>query len=64
MKIVIDTNVILAGFITRGASSELVEHCLTQHIFTLSSFVLGEVEDKLLNKFHFPPSKVADLLRF
>ena len=64
MKIVIDTNVILAGFITHGASAELVEHCLIQHTVCLSPFILGEVEDKLLNKFNFPPIKVTDLLRF
>lgn len=44
--------------------TEVVEHCLTQHKIISSLFILNEVEDKLLNKFHFPRSKVEDLIRF
>ena len=39
-------------------------HCLTQHKIISSPFILNEVEDKLFNKFHFPRSKVEDLIRF
>lgn len=64
MTIVFDTNVLLAAFLTHGASAEVVEHCITEHRVILSTFILCEVEDKLLNKFHFPLAKVADLLKF
>ena len=64
MIIVFDTNVILAAFLTHGASAEVVEHCITQQEVFISSFILLEVEDKLRNKFRFPPAKVADLLRY
>ena len=64
MIIIFDTNVILAAFLTHGASAEVVEYCITEHKVFISTFILGEVEDKLRNKFHFPPAKVADLLRF
>ena len=64
MIIVFDTNVILAAFLTHGASAEVVEHCITQHQVFVSPFILDEVEDKLRNKFRFPPAKVADLLRY
>ena len=64
MIIVFDTNVILAAFLTHGASAEVVEHCITEHEVFISAFILDEVADKLRNKFHFPPGKVADLLRY
>jgi PIN domain len=62
--IVFDTNVILAAFLTHGASAEVVEHCIAAHEVFISPFILDEVEDKLRNKFRFPPAKVADLLRY
>lgn len=64
MIIVFDTNVILAGFLTHGASAEVIEHCIAEHEVFISAFILDEVEDKLRNKFRFPPAKVADLLRY
>ena len=64
MRVVFDTNVVLAAFITHGASAELFDHCLTEHTIICSPFILDEVADKLLNKFHFPKTKVDDLIRF
>lgn len=64
MIIVFDTNVILAAFLTHGASAEVVEYCITEHEVFISAFILDEVADKLRNKFRFPPAKVADLLRY
>ncbi len=64
MRIVFDTNVLLAAFITHGACAEVFDHCLAQHTIISSSFILEEVEDKLLNKFQFPRNKVEDLVRF
>jgi len=64
VTIIFDTNVILAAFLTHGASAEVVEHCITEHEVFISSFILREVEDKLRNKFRFPAAKVADLLRY
>lgn len=31
MKILLDTNVLIAAFIARGMCSELFEHCLAEH---------------------------------
>ena len=59
MNVVFDTNVILAAFLTHGASAEVVEHCITEHQVFVSTFILDEVEDKLRNKFRFPPAKVT-----
>jgi putative PIN family toxin of toxin-antitoxin system len=42
MKVVLDTNVLIAAFITRGSSSDLLEHCIRQHEIVTSEFILDE----------------------
>ena len=59
MKIVFDTNVLLAAFISpSGRSHELVERCATLHKIICSEFIIGELRDKLLNKFERESSEV------
>ena len=53
MKIVLDTNVLIAAFITHGTCNELLEHCAVNHEVILSGFILGELKDKLVRKFGF-----------
>jgi uncharacterized protein len=53
MRIVLDTNVIIAAFISRGSCSELLEHCVLNHDLVLSDFILEETSAKLKEKFHF-----------
>lgn len=53
MRLVIDTNVLIAAFISHGACSELLEHCVLNHDVILSKFILDELKDKLTNKFKF-----------
>lgn len=62
MRIVFDTNVLLAAFITRGASAEVFKHCLLRHTLVISPFILQEMEDKLLHKFCFPSKEVKEVL--
>lgn len=66
MRLVLDTNVLLAAFISRGVCHELLEHCEREHTLVGSEFILGEFEEKLVSKFDAPPSKgreAAALLR-
>lgn len=66
MKIVLDTNVLIASFISRGACSELVEHCVQVHDLVTSAFILNEFSDKLISKFKIPHPEVeaaSSLLR-
>lgn len=66
MRLVLDTNVLLAAFLTRGACHELLEHCVREHDLIVSDFLLGEVEDKLTEKFRVPVGQVrraVELLR-
>ena len=53
MKIVLDTNVLIAAFITHGTCNELLEHCAVNHEVILSAFILDELKDKLVHKFGF-----------
>jgi uncharacterized protein len=53
MKIVLDTNVLIAAFISHGTCNELLEYCAVNHEVILSAFILGELKDKLVRKFGF-----------
>jgi putative PIN family toxin of toxin-antitoxin system len=53
VKIVLDTNVLIAAFISHGACNELLEHCALNHHVVLSSCILEEFKQKLLTKFGF-----------
>ena len=53
MRIVIDTNVLIAAFISHGVCNELLEHCVINHDVILSKFILGELKEKLTAKFKF-----------
>lgn len=64
MKIVLDTNVLIAAFISHGACAELFEHCLTQHALFMSPFILEELKDSLEKKLNFPPEKTHELIEF
>ena len=53
MKIVLDTNVLIAAFITHGTCNELLEYCVVRHEVVLSPFILDELRDGLVRKFEF-----------
>ena len=39
MRVVLDTNVLIAALITRGVCSDLLEHCFRRHEIVLSEFI-------------------------
>ena len=53
MRLVLDTNVLIAAFISHGVCNELLEHCVLNHKLVLSKFILGELKEKLTGKFKF-----------
>lgn len=66
MKIVLDTNVLIAALISRGVCSGLVEHCVQNHTIVASDFILNELAEKLIQKFHHSSEEAQeaiDLLR-
>ena len=50
MKIVLDANVIIAAFASRGLCESIFELCLESHELSLSNFLLNEIETNLVNK--------------
>ena len=57
MRVVLDTNVLIAAFIARGACNELLEHCVVYHDILLSKPILEEFRDVLVRKFGFSVSE-------
>ena len=63
MNLVLDTNVLIAAFITHGLCNELLEHCAVNHRVVLSAFILDELRDKLIRKFGFSRREAEDAAR-
>lgn len=63
MKLVLDTNVLIAAFIARGTCSELLEHCVCHHEVVLSAAILDEMFDVLTRKFKFLPEEARRTVR-
>lgn len=53
MRIVFDTNVLIAALISRGFCHELLEHCVLTHTLVTSDFILDEVREKLVGKLKY-----------
>ena len=64
MRVVLDTNVILAGFATRGLCEAVVALCLDQHELILSDAILSEVREHLSGKFRMPAARAAEITSF
>ena len=60
MKIVLDTNVLIAAFISHGTCNELLEHCAHHHEVILSHFIIDEFTDKLIGKFGFTSEEAGN----
>lgn len=45
MKVLLDTNVIIAAFASRGLSADVLELCLSDHTVITSEHILSEVRE-------------------
>jgi putative PIN family toxin of toxin-antitoxin system len=61
VRIVLDTNVLIAAFIARGACHELFEHCILHHTLATSEFILTELREKLIRKFKVTVERAAEV---
>ncbi len=61
MKVVLDTNVLIAAFATQGLCHALMELCVDQHELLLSPDILKEVGAALQKKLKVPPHVVKDV---
>jgi putative PIN family toxin of toxin-antitoxin system len=51
MRVLLDTNVLIAAFVARGACTELFEHCARNHTLVTSPVLLAELAATLRRKF-------------
>lgn len=63
MRVVLDTNVLIAAFIAHSVCNELVEHCALYHDVILSPFIIEELKEKLLDKFAFTTREANRVIR-
>ena len=54
MRVVLDSNVLIAAAATRGLCEAIMELCLEQHEMVLGEHILAEVEEKLTGKLKVP----------
>lgn len=53
MKLVLDTNVLIAALIARGVCADLLEHCVLSHTIVASEFIIDELRRHLVGKFKY-----------
>jgi putative PIN family toxin of toxin-antitoxin system len=51
VKLLLDTNILVAALIARGVCSDLLEHCVRHHVVVSSRPLLNELRDVLTRKF-------------
>jgi uncharacterized protein len=61
VKVVLDTNVILSAFGTRGLCEAVMAVCLDQHEMVLSEAILREVAQHLAGKFKVPAARAREI---
>lgn len=59
MRLVLDTNVLVAAFAAHGVCSELLEHCALHHQIIVSEVILAEFGDVLVRKFSFTQAEAS-----
>jgi putative PIN family toxin of toxin-antitoxin system len=64
MKILFDTNVLIAAFIGRGYSYEVVEDSIHGHALYSTPFIIKEFKKTFKNKFRYPESMINELVGF
>ena len=62
MKVVLDTNVLVAAMIARGVCADLFERVIADHQLILSPHILGEFERVMTSKFKFDEARVERAL--
>lgn len=64
MRVFLDTNVLVAGFATRGLCAELVEIVIADHQLVLGSRTMTELRRVLRSKIGLPPASVSAIADF
>lgn len=64
MRVLLDTNVLVAAFATRGFCFDILQFVLAEHRLLVGETVLQELERTLLEKLLMPPSQVIEVVGF
>jgi len=62
MKVFLDTNVLAAGFATRGLCSDIIRETLENHELITSLEILAELQRILRDKFKVPAEQIEEVL--
>jgi len=62
VKIVLDSNVIIAAFAARGLCNALFESCIGNHDIVLCEEILSEIASNLKKKIHLPDDIIRQVL--
>jgi uncharacterized protein len=63
VKLLLDTNVLVAALVARGTCSDLLEHCVRHHVVISSRPLLDELRDVLTRKFRQRSADVRATVR-
>jgi putative PIN family toxin of toxin-antitoxin system len=63
VRVLLDTNVLIAAFIAHGVCNELFEHVTRNHQLVSSKYILDELLEHLLGKFHFSKKESLEVIR-
>ncbi len=63
MRVVLDTNVLFAAFVTHGVCAGLYEECLLQADILVSDFILSELADRLVAKGKFTQTEAQAVVQ-
>lgn len=60
MKVVLDTNVLIAALIANGVCADLLEHCVLRHTIVGSDVIFGELRRNLVDKFNYSTAEADE----
>ena len=63
MRITLDTNVLIAAFISHGTCHEIFEHIKRNHQLIISDFILQEFKSNLIKKFKFAEEEIEEAIQ-
>lgn len=61
MRVVLDSNVMIAAFAARGLCAEIFEVCLSNHTILISGPILLEIQKNLRKKIHLPEEVIQNI---
>jgi putative PIN family toxin of toxin-antitoxin system len=64
MRVVLDTNVVIAAFASRGLCAEIFEVCLLEHTIITSEHILSEIQEKLSKKIHIQKNIAHNIIAY